>query len=90
MPVFPTPLHILVVEDNLVNQKVLCRQLSKAKLTYDGASLALSLPLRLQVRADSAPGVLTESVRLPSHSRFQRSRGSRQNHRVHEGRRAEL
>lgn len=46
MPVFPTPLHILVVEDNVVNQKVLCRQLAKAKLTYDGASFALTLPLR--------------------------------------------
>lgn len=70
MPVFPTPLHILIVEDNLVNQKVLCRQLSKAKLTHDGASLTLALPLRLQVRVESAPSVLTESVRLPCHSRF--------------------
>lgn len=36
-------LHILIVEDNIINQTVLKRQIVKAGLTCDGESLALNL-----------------------------------------------
>ena len=35
LPVFERPLHILIVEDNEINSRVLSRQLVKASLTFE-------------------------------------------------------
>jgi hypothetical protein len=58
LPVFERPLHILIVEDNEINSRVLSRQLVKASLTFESAYRCSSpscFPAIVGLTEDRAP-----------------------------------
>lgn len=57
LPVFDRPLHILIVEDNDINSRVLSRQLLKASLTFESASPRLARLAPSSSDADRAPAL---------------------------------
>lgn len=63
-PAEPGPLHILVVEDNIVNQKVLAKQLRKAGCVVSTADNGLFALIELKKTAYYMPGGIPLSIIL--------------------------